>query len=157
MLFNSYVYIFAFLPLTYIAYRLLLTRNLGTRAASLLVVASLIYYAWWNPAYLVLILGSMLVNFEIGRWLQIDQKPDSALRRKWLLIVGIAANLVALGYYKYAGFIGETLNYAFGTGLSIPAVVLPLAISFFTFQQIAYLVDVYRGEAREYRAIHYIL
>lgn len=157
MLFNSYVYLFAFLPLTYIAYRLLLARNLGTRAASLLVIASLIYYAWWNPAYLVLILGSMLANFEIGRWIQHYHQPSFALRRKRLLIAGIAANLIALGYYKYAGFLGDSLNFVINTRLSIPDVVLPLAISFFTFQQIAYLVDVYRGEAREYRAIHYAL
>lgn len=154
MLFNSYIYIAVFLPITYCLFRWVRARYPGSVAIALLVVASLVYYGWWNPHYLVLIVGSMAGNFLLGRLIA---RHAGRHRGRLLTAAGIVANLGALGYYKYAGFVVGSLNEVGITSLTIPEIVLPLAISFFTFQQIAYLLDVYRNEAHEYRALHYAL
>ncbi len=157
MLFNSYVFIFGFLPITYLLYRGLTARGLDSGAIGVLVGASLFYYAWWNPAYLGLILASMVVNFDLGRRISNSRIAHRAKLRRLLLASGITANLLALAYFKYAGFLARSVNNVLDVGLAVPDIVLPLAISFFTFQQIAYLVDVYRNEAHEYSALHYAL
>ena len=160
MLFNSYIYLLIFLPLAFLGFNAL--RKTGLRAAmGWLVIASLIYYGWWNPnpdqpwnpAFLGLIIGSCLVNFFFGRYLAGHQGP----RGKRMLAVGVTANLALLGYFKYIGLFSKTLVAITGAGLTIPDVLLPLGISFFTFQQVAYLVDAYRGETKEYHIIDYFL
>ena len=83
--------------------------------------------------------------------------PPPRASAKAILVAGIAANLALLGYYKYANFFVENINTLFGSGLILETIILPLAISFFTFQQIAYLVDAYRGETHEYSFLHYAL
>ena len=115
-----------------------------------LVIASLFFYAWWNPVYLGLILVSILFNYTLGAILY-------KKRRKMLLVLGIAINLALLLYFKYAMFFVSTFNALTGGDFYIKQIVLPLAISFFTFQQIAYLVDVYRGRTYEYNFLHYCL
>lgn len=121
-----------------------------------LVLASLFYYGWWNPVYLLVIVGSMLANYLIG--LNIIRLRNSApTMTKWLLAVGISANLAVLGYFKYAGFIVDNLTALFQSDIDPIHVVLPLAISFFTFQQIAFLVDASRGQCDDYNFIHYCL
>ena len=150
MLFNSFEFIFIFLPVVFCLFYLAADK-LGNRAAILtLVIASLGFYAYWNPIYILLLLASMLVNFTLGR--TIGRTPD-----KRLLILGIVFNLGLLGYYKYANFFVKNVNYFWGAQWDIGTILLPLAISFFTFQQIAYLVDSYRGITREYSALHYAL
>ncbi len=153
MLFNSYVFIFAFLPCCLLGYALLSRR--GSRSAGIvwLTACSLFYYGWWDPKYLGLILGSIIANFALG----VHLGRERAASRRAVLVVGIVANLALLGYFKYTGFFLETLNRALGTEWSTPPIVLPLAISFFTFQQIAYLVDAYQHKAREYRFADYSL
>ena len=99
----------------------------------------------------------MVTNFTRGSALRKLDRVAAARRRRALLAFGVTGNLLALGYFKYAGFLVSTTNAITGADYSVPNIVLPLAISFFTFQQIAYLVDVYRNEAHEYRAIHYAL
>ncbi|MCP5141898.1 MAG: MBOAT family protein [Gammaproteobacteria bacterium] len=161
MLFNSYEFLFAFLPLTLVVYFLITARHLELGIAWL-VLASLFFYAWWNPIYLVLIVISMLFNYGIGEALsnayRRGRRPDSdgGRMRAWL-IGGVAANLVVLGYFKYAAFLAGTVGGVTGWSLDVGHIVLPLAISFFTFQQIAYLVDAYRGITQEYRFLHYAL
>jgi D-alanyl-lipoteichoic acid acyltransferase DltB (MBOAT superfamily) len=157
VLFNSYVFIFAFLPITLIVFYLLgaYCRRVDA-AVTWLVIASLFFYGWWDPRYLVLILASMAFNYRIGMSLSRNHEANGN-RRSGLLAFGIAANLGLLGYYKYANFFVTNLDAAFDLGWSLEAVVLPLGISFFTFTQIAYLVDASRGEAREYSAMHYAL
>ena len=155
MLFNSFTFIFGFLPLTFFGYFLLQHYRMGMAATAFLVVASLTFYAWWNPTYLPLILVSILFNYVVGNILGDMARPPAFRQR--LLAVGVIANLGLLGYYKYAGFFVENLNIAAGTHFAVPQIVLPLAISFFTFQQIAYLVDSYRGETREYDFLRYTL
>lgn len=100
----------------------------------MLVVASLIFYSWWNIVYLPLILGSMIFNFFVGKSLG---KKSS----KKLLTFGILGNVALLGYFKYADFFIENFNFAFNTQTPLLHLALPLAISYFTFQQIAFLVD----------------
>ena len=156
MLFNSYEFLFAFLPLTLAGFFLIGRRFGHGGAIAWLVLASLFYYGWWNPAYLGLILASMLVNFTIGRSIgQLDTTARS--RRRLLLIAGVVFNLGLLGYFKYANFFVDTAAVLTGAELALAPIILPLAISFFTFQQIAYLADAYQGTASEYRFLHYAL
>jgi len=155
MLFNSYFFILVFLPATLLVFFYLGHRGERRAAIGWLVAASLFFYGWWNPAYLGLIVGSILFNYSVGTVLG-DQRRRLRTR-KWTLGFGITCNLLALGYYKYANFFLQNLNSAFETGYSLGEIVLPLGISFFTFTQIAFLVDAYRGEAREYNFLHYAL
>jgi D-alanyl-lipoteichoic acid acyltransferase DltB (MBOAT superfamily) len=121
-----------------------------------LVFASLFFYSWWNIDYLPLILTSMLFNYIIGNTLNENfQRVRS--HKKMILAIGISANLALLGYFKYSDFFIENIDLLFGLSIPLLHLALPLAISFFTFQQIAYLVDSYRGETKEYDFLNYAL
>ncbi len=154
MLFNSYVFILLFLPITLGGFYLL--GVLGRRRAVIgwLVLASLAFYGWWNPAYLFLILGSVLFNYGIGLAIS---RTRSKRHPGLLLSLGVAGNLALLGYFKYTDFFIVNLSAAAGLDWAPLQIVLPLAISFFTFQQIAFLVDASRGEAHEYDLLRYFL
>jgi alginate O-acetyltransferase complex protein AlgI len=146
VLFHSPVFLFVFLPITLAAYLLFERHAAAGVSIGFLALASLFFYSWWNPLYLPLLVGSIAVNFAVGRLIS----PDSSLRcRRGLLCFGVIANLCLLGIFKYADFVVRSLDW-FGN-LRIPelGIVLPLAISFFTFQQIAFLVDSYQGKAPE--------
>ena len=156
MLFNSYEYIFLFLPLVFFLYFYLLKKRLIVSAKGLLVFASLFFYSWWNIIYLPLILASMVFNYVIGNSLN-DERHRVKVSRKSLLAVGVIANLSFLAYFKYADFFIDNFNSAFGSSVGLLHLVLPLAISFFTFQQIAYLVDSYRRETKEYDFLNYAI
>lgn len=156
MLFNSYEFIFLFLPLSFLAYFFLLSKRLIVGAKSFLVFASLFFYSWWNVAYLPLILSSMLFNYVIGNSLN-SNFTKVKINKKTLLGFGVIANLGLLGYFKYADFFLENFNLFTGANVSLLHLALPLAISFFTFQQIAYLVDSYRQETAEYDFLNYAL
>ena len=155
MLFNSDVFLFAFLPLTLSVYYAFGSRGHVRLAILSLVFASLVYYSWWNPVYLPLILGSMLVNYFTGS--QILRSQASGGRGRTLLILGVVFNLGLLGYFKYANFFVANIVAVSDSDLTLAPIVLPLAISFFTFQQIAYLVDVYQGKASEVNLLRYAL
>lgn len=156
MLFNSYFFIFLFLPITLLVYYRIGDLGHHRIATAWLVGTSLFFYGWWNPSYLGLILVSMLFNYSIGVGLS-NPSEETRLSRKIILIFGIFVNLGLLGYFKYANFFVDNVNWLFNTNLNFGRILLPLAISFFTFQQIAYLVDAYRGETREYNFLHYCL
>lgn len=147
MLFNSYSFLIVFLPVVLFVFWSWEQRS-REAALTWLFLASLVFYAWWNPIYLLLLLPSIAFNFLLGARLQ--RQPN-----RMILALGITANLGLLAYYKYANFIVDTINSLVGTNFEIDAVVLPLAISFFTFQQIAWLVDAYRSKATEFNPIHY--
>jgi alginate O-acetyltransferase complex protein AlgI len=153
MLFNSYIFLLLFLPCTMLGFFLIGGRGQKEAAIGWLVCASLFFYAWWKPAYLAIIVLSMMFNFGIGAAI----REREGRRRKALLIVGMSANLALLGYYKYAHFFIQNLNQLVGAEWSVQTILLPLAISFFTFQQIAYLVDCYRNQCGEYSFLHYSL
>jgi len=156
LLFNSYEFIFLFLPLSFFIYFYLLQKRLITGAKGFLVFASLFFYSWWNIAYLPIILSSMLFNYVVGNSLNENFKKVR-LHRSSLLAFGIMANIALLGYFKYSDFFIENLNLAFDGSMPMLHLALPLAISFFTFQQIAYLVDSYRKETAEYDFLNYAL
>ena len=153
MLFNSLPFILAFLPLTFGIYFWLLSKRLILGAKTWLVTASLFFYAYWKVSYLPLILTSIAVNFVIGSALQSSLK----IARKPFLICGLLFNVGLLAYYKYTDFFITNFNALAGTQIPLQHIVLPLAISFFTFQQIAYLVDSYRGLTKEYDFLSYAL
>ncbi|MEM1085266.1 MAG: MBOAT family O-acyltransferase [Verrucomicrobiota bacterium] len=160
MLFNSYTFLLLFLPLTLGGWLLLRGATHRSRVCWLAMM-SLVYYAWWTPdpsipwkpTYLFLILGSCVGNFFFGRYLAGHHGP----RGKRMLTLGVVANLAVLGWFKYAGFFDKVFLSITGGGLDLPNVILPLGISFFTFQQIAYLVDAFRGETKEYHFTDYLL
>lgn len=156
MLFNSYEFIFLFLPITLIVY--FRAARAGREYAILwLMAASLFFYGWWSPVYLLLIVGSMLGNFGIGNLLSRAYREKKKRTGRLWLIFGVAINLLLLGYYKYANFAVDSVNMFAGTDFHLQTIILPLAISFFTFQQIAYLIDAYNGTTLEYRFAHYAL
>jgi D-alanyl-lipoteichoic acid acyltransferase DltB (MBOAT superfamily) len=153
MLFNSFEFIFLFLPLT-VALYFIFVRLIGREyGLGILVAASLFFYGYWNPQYLVLILFSIAVNFALGSW----AIPVSRRFRTAFLVLGVSINLGLLGYFKYANFFVDNINALTGTDWNLEHVVLPLAISFFTFQQISYVVDSWQGKTREYNFLHYCL
>ncbi|MBT3347949.1 MAG: MBOAT family protein, partial [Thiotrichales bacterium] len=154
MLFNSYAFIFLFLPTVLLGFHWIGKQGHHRIAIAWLVGASLFFYGWWNPAYLGLILVSILFNYAVG--VSLGGAPKHP-HKKPILILGVAANLGMLGYFKYANFFVDNLNNIAGTDIVLEQIILPLAISFFTFQQIAYLVDAWRGETKEYNFLHYCL
>lgn len=158
MLFNSFAFIFAFLPITIIIYFFLNKQKLTLASKAWLVFTSLFFYGWWNIKYIPLILGSMLFNFSIGSALSWDIKyKRGILNRKIILIFGVTCNLLLLGYYKYVDFFISNVNSIAKTDFDLLNIILPLGISFFTFTQIAYLVDAYKNEVREMDFLNYCL
>jgi alginate O-acetyltransferase complex protein AlgI len=156
MLFNSSEFIFIFLPVTFFIYFYLNKKRLTIASRGWLVFTSLFFYSWWNVIYLPLILGSMLFNYILGSTLTNDRKnKNNRFSNKSLLLFGILMNLLLLAYFKYADFFIENFNLALNTNISLFHLALPLAISFFTFQQIAYLVDSYKKETKEYDFLNY--
>lgn len=149
MLFNSYEFIFVFLPLTLFVFFQISRTGYHQLAIAVLIVASLFFYAWWQVSCLVLLLVSIFFNYLLGIALSRHDKKIF-LSKQGLLTFGIVVNLGLLGYFKYANFLVFTTNNLLSTSFSLQPIVLPLAISFFTFNQIAFLVDAYRGEAKEY-------
>lgn len=154
MLFHSFEFLIGFLPIVLAGYLVLAHFHLHRSALIWLTVASLVFYGWWNPPYLILIIGSILANYLLGRLVSPlpHERPGT---RSGILFLGIAINLGTLGYFKYANFFVENLNPALGTHWNLEEIFLPLAISFFTFTQIAYLVDAYRGETKQYGLLEY--
>lgn len=156
MLFNSYGFIFVYLPITLLAF-FALGRHSPRLAALWLTLASFVFYGCWNPAYVLLLAASIGFNYSIGLHLSSDFEHGRIQRKARILFLGVAANLVLLAYYKYTNFFIVSLNEVLGTGFSLEKIILPIGISFFTFTQIAFLVDVSRGYAREFNFVHYCL
>ncbi len=156
MLFNSYGFIFLYLPVVLLGF-FWLARISHAFAAGWLALASLFFYGYWNPAYIGLLLGSISCNYAFGLWIAKAGVQKDAIRQKRLLIMAITSNLLLLGYYKYTNFFLGSVNTLAGLHLSLGEIILPLGISFFTFTQIAFLVDTYQGKVKEYNFIHYVL
>jgi len=172
MLFNSYGFIFLYLPVVLLGF-FQLGRINRSYAAAWLALASLFFYGYWNPAYVGLLLISIICNYAFGMWIakasvRAEQRglrteapapgtQSPALSPQRLLFVAITANLALLAYYKYANFFVGNLNPLLGTDWNLAHVILPLGISFFTFTQVAYLVDTWQGKVKEYNFVHYLL
>ena len=156
MLFNSYPFLFVFLPVTCAVF-FAIGRWSRPAAAAWLAAASLAFYAWWDIRFVPVLVVSVLWNFAAGlvilnlRRRGLDRMSTAALA------VAVATDLGVLGYFKYVNFFIDTANGAFGMNWPALGVILPLGISFFTFTQIAFLVDTARGEVKEVNFIHYAL
>ncbi len=152
MLFNSFTFIFAYLPIVLGGFFWLGSRN-HTWAAGWLAAASLFFYGYWDYRYIPLLLASIGFNYWAGLNIVQEDKPR---RKRWLLLA-IAANLVLLAYFKYANFFLDTIGFLSSKAFPSLDIILPIGISFYTFTQIAFLVDTYQGKVSEYRFIHYLL
>lgn len=148
MVFSSAVFLFVFFPITMIFYYIpgkdeekdISRKNL------ILCIASLIFYAWGEPVYIVLMCLSILFNYHLG--LDMERHRNNAGKMKALLIFGVSFNLFMLGFFKYSGFITDNINALFSLEIEYEALPLPVGISFYTFQILSYVVDVYNGKAR---------
>ncbi len=149
MLFNSYSFILLFLPITLAGF-FVIAKHHREAASFWLMCASLYFYGYWNPVYLPLLAGSIAVNYFLGQRIA---KGGGRM----LLPVSICCNIGLLIYFKYANFFLSSVNEIAGTDYSLGRIILPLGISFFTFTQIAFLVDTARGEVKEYNFVHYAL
>lgn len=154
MLFNSFIFLFLFLPAAVISFYALKKFSFRLALTSL-VVFSLTYYAYWKPEYIFLILGSVAVNFILAQG--ISKRSENLLRDRAKLFFAIFLNLSLLGYFKYAGFFIQSLNDLTPADMAAPEIILPLGISFFTFQQIAYQVDVFQQKIKPDKFLDYIL
>ena len=145
MVFSSLSFLTLFLPLTILLYFAVPRRFRNL----LLFLASLIFYAWGEPVYIVLMLFSSVVDYSHGLLMEkFDGRPGV---RRALLISSVAINLSLLGFFKYAGLVVSTLNAALSLSIPVPSVALPVGISFYTFQTMSYTIDVYRGHVRPQR------
>lgn len=155
MLFNSYVFILAFLPLTLLGYFLLgrLPERIQLNKV-FLVLASFVFYGYNNPSYVPIIAGSILVNYALSQLMLSCGKKAVRLP---LMLLGLSLNLGVLFYFKYHDFFAQNLNLAFGAHFSLYHLALPLGISFFTFQQLSYVIDSYRRTVPRYKILDYAL
>ena len=145
MVFSSIVFIFTFLPIVILAYYVAPVRIRNF----ILLLASLVFYAWGEPVYLFLMLYSILFNYVMG--LDIYRRRGKRKKARESLILGVAVNLALLGFFKYYGFLAENLEQILPVNLPEVSVGLPIGLSFYTFQSISYLADVYRGKAEGQR------
>ena len=151
MLFNSYIFIFLFLPMVLGGFYILKRWHKYSLAKVFLIGMSLWFYGYFNPWYLFIIIGSVLVNFTVYRLI------CSTQQKKLYMILGVLINVCLLFYFKYFNFFIDNLNSIFKTSFFVKTILLPLGISFFTFQQISFIVDAYKGEISEYDFIDYAL
>jgi alginate O-acetyltransferase complex protein AlgI len=154
MIFSSLEFAFLFLPIVLGGFFLIGRWGHLRLALAWLVLASLVFYGSWNPAYLILIVLSMGINYTLGRLIQ-DVKVDRPSMARGVALFGVLLNLGLLGYYKYANFFVDNINTLFETDIVLETIILPLGISFFTFQQIAYIVDVFNGHINDNDFLRY--
>jgi alginate O-acetyltransferase complex protein AlgI len=152
MLFNSHVFIFVFLPIVLLGFYRIAQYSRHV-AALWLAVASLFFYGWWDSRFLGLLLASITFNYAAGYGIAHNIKQANRL----ILITAIVSNLSLLAYFKYANFFIESINTLFASSFAVGEFFLPLGISFFTFTQIAFLVDTYQGKVKEFNFVHYTL
>ena len=154
MLFNSYVFLLLFFPLTFAVYHLMLKFKWFILSKIFLVTASLYFYGFFKPSYIVILIGSIFLNYLICMKLW---SSDSVVLKKILLAAGCILNVGILVYYKYTGFLLENMNYFFKTSFDSFSILLPLGISFYTFQQLSFLIDAYKGENQKMSIVDYSL
>jgi len=157
MLFNSYEFILVFLPVTLAGFFLLGARS-RRLALGWLVLASLLFYAWWRPINVLIVAPSILINFALARWLlQLSAVRGREGLARSVLLLGIAFNVAFLGYFKYANFFVSAANDLTGGNFVLAHVILPLGISFITFQKIAFLIDIHGRRIEHFSLGEYAL
>jgi len=146
VVFSNLIFLYLFLPLCLISY--FCAKSLQMKNA-VLIVFSLLFYAWGEPIYVLLMIASAALNYAIGLWMGlIDEDGQDPRIKKVLLIAAVVVNLAILGVFKYAGLFVDTFNQLTGLSVPVPQIALPIGISFFTFQAMTYVIDVYRGQAK---------
>ena len=156
MLFNSHFYIFIFLPLTIVLNFLLNRFRFFLRGRFLLLIASLVFYGWWHPAYVLLLLGSICFNYLIGGSIISRLAGKKGVYGHFPLAFGVAGNCLLLAYLKYADFFITNINLVSGLQIPLLRLLLPAGVSFFTLNQIGYLVDSWRGKIKEHGFLSYV-
>ncbi|MCM1283291.1 MAG: MBOAT family protein [Muribaculaceae bacterium] len=144
MVFSSFVFLLVFLPLVLFLYYI----SPGRLKNFVLLIASLLFYAWGEPVYVLIMLFSTVFDYTNGRLIEYFKKRGSSGKAKAALIVDICGNLGILGFFKYADFFIGNFNSITGAGISLLHIALPIGISFYTFQTMSYTIDVYRGEVK---------
>ncbi|GKU79213.1 MBOAT family protein [Paenibacillus sp. L3-i20] len=157
MIFSTYTFIFVFLPITFFVFRLLSVFKLQNAAKLWLVMASIYFYAQGSGNFVLLFIADIFVNFALGSLIVKAGRSGAFWSKRLLITIGLLLNIAFLGYYKYANFAIENINLISGQGFPLLEIVLPLGISFYTFQLIAYLVDCYRGHTKETPIIDFLL
>lgn len=155
MLFNSYIFIFLFLPMAIFGYYILNCFKLYKSSNLFLIGMSLWFYGYFNISYLFIICGSIMINFLISKGL--EKLERSHVSKTVLLVFGLCSNIAIIFYFKYYNFFLSNINLIFRESFELKNIILPLGISFFTFQQISYLVDAYHGETKDYSFDEYAL
>lgn len=157
MIFSTYSFIFVFLPIVFFGFRLLSVLRLHYLGKLWLVLASIYFYAQGSGSFVFIFIADMIVNLLIGTLILKSVNAGAVWSKRLLFGLGITLNVLFLGYYKYANFMIENVNLVTGQAYGLVHIVLPLGISFYTFQLIAYLVDCYRGQAKRTPAIDFFL
>ncbi|MBQ7775114.1 MAG: MBOAT family protein [Lachnospiraceae bacterium] len=152
MLFNSYIFVLLFLPLCLLGYFGLNHMKKYSWAQGFLLVMSLWFYGYFNVKYLFIIVGSILLNYAVYCFIK---KHSGTSLAKAMMLVGVIGNIGSIVYFKYMDFFIENVNALFKTNISTLNILLPLGISFFTFQQISFIVDAYKGEVPDYNFLYY--
>lgn len=142
MVFSSFVFLLVFLPLVLLLYYICPGRFRNI----VLLIASLVFYAWGEPVYVLIMLFSTVFDYTNGRLIEYFKKQNRPGRAKVALVVDVCGNLAILGFFKYADFVIGNINSLTGAGLSLLHIALPIGISFYTFQTMSYTIDVYRGQ-----------
>ena len=145
MEFSSTVFLFIFLPLLLLIYYCKLIKSIKVKNI-ILLIASLLFYAYGEPIYVVVMIGSIIVNYFVGIF--IDKYKDKKKTKKTFLVLGIIFNVLLLVCFKYLNFIFDNLSLLFNKELLAYDIALPIGISFYTFSILSYLIDVYRGDAK---------
>lgn len=159
MIFSTYKFIFIFLPIVFASYWILTQMKFFTLAKLSLVFASLYFYMQGSAKFLSVLFISIFGNYVLGNSLCALKGDDKKIvtQKKLILLVGILGNVALLGYYKYDNFVLRNINFIFGTDFPMRDTSLPIGISFFTFQLIAFLVDSYKDSSKEYTVLNYLL
>ena len=154
MVFSSYVFIFAFLPIVLILYYALSRFKSAVYQRVFLICASLFFYGFYNIKYLILILASIATNYLLSVRIM---EAKLSTKKKFFLVIGVLFNVLLLGYFKYYNFFFENINAVFRTNFTLRNILLPLGISFFTFQQLSFLVSIYKGGEKVAKLSDYVL
>ncbi len=155
MIFNSYLFVLLFLPLIILGFYFIIYLKKYRSATFFLLFSSFIFYGYGNILALILLMADILINYTIHKVMNVNKNTKTLA--KLLLGIGIIFNLIMLLYFKYYNFFIDNINAVFGADLTIRNIILPLGISFITFQQIAFLLDTYRNETSDYKLLDYAL